>query len=150
MITHNEYVLLKKLVENSKIMYFYGEIGVGKTTMVSFLIKKVLGRSDAKVQSPTFSIVNHYKPDLYHCDFYRLQTFGDAEDIGITEIIDRREDVFLIEWPDLLKDHITPDLSFNMNMHKDSSRRISIMKHHSNTSVQLVLTLETIKIKSFM
>lgn len=43
---------------NSKILLFYGEMGVGKTTLIKTLVK-LLGSND-EVSSPTFSIVNEY------------------------------------------------------------------------------------------
>ena len=43
---------------NSKIMLFYGEMGVGKTTLIKELCK-LLGTEDV-ISSPTFSIVNEY------------------------------------------------------------------------------------------
>ena len=43
----------------SKTVLFYGEMGVGKTTLIKSLVK-LLGSND-DVSSPTFSIVNEYK-----------------------------------------------------------------------------------------
>ena len=43
---------------NSKIILFYGEMGVGKTTLISALVRQLGG--DSEVSSPTFSIVNEY------------------------------------------------------------------------------------------
>ncbi|MDC1259793.1 tRNA (adenosine(37)-N6)-threonylcarbamoyltransferase complex ATPase subunit type 1 TsaE [Flavobacteriaceae bacterium] len=103
----------KTVVKNahSKTLLFYGEMGAGKTTLISAIVSE-LGGED-KTSSPTFSIVNEYKVAdgiVYHFDFYRLKNQYEAMDMGI-------EDYFysgawnLIEWPekiiDLLPENVT-------------------------------------------
>ena len=85
---------------NSKILLFYGEMGVGKTTLIKEICA-TLGTDDV-TSSPTFSLVNEYHTHageiVYHFDFYRIEKEEEAYDIGI-------EDYFysdawcLIEWP---------------------------------------------------
>ena len=102
--------LARKLLEESKtkIILFKGEMGSGKTTLISAMVK-ILG-GDSKASSPTFSIVNEYKVKsdiVYHFDFYRIKNHIEALDIGI-------EDYFysgnwnFIEWPDKIR-HLLPD-----------------------------------------
>lgn len=84
----------------NKALLFYGEMGVGKTTLIKELCKE-LGIEDV-TSSPTFSLVNEYHTNnsdiVYHFDFYRIEDENEAYDIGI-------EDYFyadawcLIEWP---------------------------------------------------
>lgn len=84
----------------NKSLLFYGEMGVGKTTLIKELCKE-LGIEDV-ASSPTFSLVNEYHTTkneiVYHFDFYRIEDENEAYDIGI-------EDYFysgawcLIEWP---------------------------------------------------
>ena len=89
--------LLNKVT--TKTILFYGEMGVGKTTLIKALVSQLGGN---KVTSPTFSIVNEYEVDndiVYHFDFYRIEDENEAYDIGI-------EDYFyaghwnFIEWPE--------------------------------------------------
>ena len=59
---------------DSKVLLFYGEMGVGKTTLIGEIVKE-LG-SDTDVSSPTFSIVNEYEITdglVYHFDFFRIE-----------------------------------------------------------------------------
>ena len=83
----------------NKILFFYGDMGVGKTTLIKEIAKQ-LGVKGV-INSPTFALVNEYeiKDDkVYHFDFYRINNEEEAMDIGI-------EDYFfsshwnLIEWP---------------------------------------------------
>lgn len=97
--------IARKLLEESqtKTILFKGEMGSGKTTLISAMVK-ILG-GESKVSSPTFSIVNEYKVKsdiVYHFDFYRIKNQIEALDIGI-------EDYFysvnwnFVEWPDKIK-----------------------------------------------
>ena len=89
---------------SEKIFLFYGDMGVGKTTLIKSLCKH-LGTND-NVASPTFSIVNEYKtPDgsIYHFDFYRLKTQTEALDMGFEEYLYSGNYCF-IEWPEKIPD----------------------------------------------
>lgn len=95
-------LIAKEVISHSesKILLFYGEMGVGKTTLIKEICKE-LSVKDA-ISSPTFSLVNEYHTHtneiVYHFDFYRIEKEEEALDIGI-------EDYFysdawcLIEWP---------------------------------------------------
>ena len=79
---------------------FFGDMGVGKTTLIKFLLKK-LGVND-NITSPTFSIVNEYLSkkigSIFHFDFYRIKNVTEAYDIGIDEYLSSDNYCF-IEWP---------------------------------------------------
>ena len=70
---------LSKIILNNRkgrnIICFYGEMGVGKTTLIKVICKE-LGVED-NVSSPTFSIVNEYVKfdgsSVFHFDFYRIE-----------------------------------------------------------------------------
>ncbi len=85
---------------NSKIISFYGEMGIGKTTLISEIVKELGYKND--VSSPTFSIVNEYKVNdglVYHFDFFRLNDESEAFDIGFEDYLYSGNWCF-IEWPD--------------------------------------------------
>lgn len=94
--------IAKALLDNAKtkVLFFHGEIGTGKTTLIQSLVKS-LGGNELEVNSPTFSLVNEYevKNDLvYHFDFYRINQEEEAYDIGFEDYVSKNHWIF-IEWP---------------------------------------------------
>jgi tRNA threonylcarbamoyladenosine biosynthesis protein TsaE len=74
----------------NKTLLFYGQMGVGKTTLIKEICKQ-LGVLDT-ISSPTFSLVNEYETSknekVFHFDFYRITQEEEALDIGIEEYFD--------------------------------------------------------------
>ncbi|MEL0456380.1 tRNA (adenosine(37)-N6)-threonylcarbamoyltransferase complex ATPase subunit type 1 TsaE [Flavobacteriaceae bacterium SZ-1-7] len=98
-------LVAKQLIKNSKTrtLLFYGDMGVGKTTLIKAVVK-VLGSND-EASSPTFSIVNEYKlkdGKIYHFDLYRIKDLEEAYNFGIEDYLDS-ESWKLIEWPEKIK-----------------------------------------------
>jgi tRNA threonylcarbamoyladenosine biosynthesis protein TsaE len=85
----------------NKTLLFYGQMGVGKTT----LIKEICKQLDVldNISSPTFSLVNEYQTSkedkVYHFDFYRITNEEEALDMGIEDYL-YNNDWCLIEWPE--------------------------------------------------
>ena len=103
--------LAKQLIENAKTktLLFYGDMGVGKTTLIKTIVK-VLGSSD-EVCSPTFSIVNEYKLNddkIYHFDLYRINDIEEVYNFGIEDYLDSDYWKF-IEWPEKIQPIINDD-----------------------------------------
>ncbi|MGB1284391.1 MAG: tRNA (adenosine(37)-N6)-threonylcarbamoyltransferase complex ATPase subunit type 1 TsaE, partial [Polaribacter sp.] len=94
--------IAKEIIETtkSKTLLFYGEMGVGKTTLIKEICKE-LGIEDV-ANSPTFSLVNEYHTAnseiIYHFDFYRIEDENEAYDIGIEDYFESKNWCF-IEWP---------------------------------------------------
>jgi tRNA threonylcarbamoyladenosine biosynthesis protein TsaE len=109
-----------------KTLLFYGEMGVGKTTLIKEIIKQ-LG-SDDIVSSPTFSLVNEYHSrqgeKMYHFDFYRIEDETEALDIGIEDYFD--DDTWcLIEWPEKVKNLLPLNaVEIHLSINEDDTRSI--------------------------
>lgn len=91
-------------LSGSKIFLFYGEMGVGKTTLIKEIVKQ-LGVTEIS-GSPSFSIVNEYDGkhgSIYHFDFYRIKNIEEAYDIGVEDYFYSDNYVF-IEWPENIKE----------------------------------------------
>jgi tRNA threonylcarbamoyladenosine biosynthesis protein TsaE len=112
----------------SKIFLFYGEMGVGKTTLIKEIVKQlgVLQPSS----SPSFSIVNEYDSRegiVYHFDFYRINDVTEAYDIGLEDYLYSGNYVF-IEWPDKIDPLLPEDATtIYLKANTNGSRNIKIM-----------------------
>tara|TARA_B110000971_G_scaffold148164_1_gene151407 strand:+ start:1324 stop:1767 length:444 start_codon:yes stop_codon:yes gene_type:complete len=111
----------------TKHILFNGDMGSGKTTLISALVKE-LGGNDL-TSSPTFSIVNEYEiPNdiVYHFDFYRINDLHEALDMGIEDYFESKHWNF-IEWPDkvydLLPEHVT---QLDISLAEDGGRLLEI------------------------
>tara|TARA_Y100000590_G_C15655164_1_gene990330 strand:+ start:256 stop:702 length:447 start_codon:yes stop_codon:yes gene_type:complete len=99
---------IKKALLPGDVVFLYGEIGVGKTTFARLLINSFENAEKLKnseVLSPTFNIVFEYKIKEFtikHFDLYRLKNENDIKNIGLFENL--KENITLIEWPELIKE----------------------------------------------
>ena len=93
--------VLLAIFGNQKKVVFFGEMGVGKTTLIKSICK-ALNVQDI-VNSPTFSVVNEYHDrhgnSLYHFDFYRIKDKEELFDLGLEEYI-YSDNYCFIEWPE--------------------------------------------------
>ena len=94
--------IAQTILENvqSKTVLLYGEMGAGKTTLISAIVKE-MGATDF-ASSPTFSLVNEYEVTngtVYHFDFYRIKNQYEALDMGIEDYLYSGSWNF-IEWPE--------------------------------------------------
>ncbi len=94
-----------------KLVRMIGEMGAGKTTLIKSICKQ-LG-VDEEVNSPTFAIVNEYKgsvADVFHFDFYRVNTLQEAIDLGLDEYLYSDHYVFM-EWPQLVDEYLPDEVA---------------------------------------
>lgn len=95
--------LLVPEVQKKTILGLIGDLGYGKTTLVS----ELLGSFGLKMtSSPTFSLINPYRLAnglrVYHVDLYRLKNFEEIEASGFWDLFADEEAFFIIEWIDRL------------------------------------------------
>ncbi|MCQ2200121.1 MAG: tRNA (adenosine(37)-N6)-threonylcarbamoyltransferase complex ATPase subunit type 1 TsaE [Paludibacteraceae bacterium] len=94
-----------------KLVRMIGEMGAGKTTLIKSICKQ-LGVEE-EVNSPTFAIVNEYKgsvADVFHFDFYRVNTLQEAIDLGLDEYLYSDHYVFM-EWPQLVDEYLPDEVA---------------------------------------
>ena len=88
-------------------IFLYGEIGVGKTTFIRYLINKFQENDNLKiteVTSPTFSLLNEYqlqKIKINHYDLFRVKSNKEIKDLDIFE--NNNRSITLIEWPEIIE-----------------------------------------------
>ena len=94
-------------IKVGNILFFKGELGVGKTTFIKYLInflQKKNNQSITEIPSPTFNLVIEYQIDdllVKHFDLYRIKYEKELINLGIFESL--AEQITLVEWPKLLK-----------------------------------------------
>lgn len=114
-------------ISGSPHVAFYGEMGVGKTTLIKEICRR-LGVTE-EVNSPTFAIVNEYEGDkglIYHFDFYRINTLQEALDFGIYDYFDSGN-LTLMEWPECVAQLLPDDtVSVRIELLPDNRRQLTI------------------------
>ena len=132
---NNIIVVSKKDIRKGDIIFFYGEIGVGKTTFIKYLINSLQYKKELKlteIPSPTFNIVNEYKIDeiiINHYDLFKLKDPKELQNIGIFE--NNSEMVTLIEWPEIILDKPKNIIELYFSYEDDfKKRKLEISSDH--------------------
>ena len=107
-------------LKGGEVIFLYGEMGVGKTTFVKYLINQLLVKKNlqtTEVTSPTFNLLNEYEIDnliIKHYDLFRLKNESEIKNLDLFD--QNKNTITLIEWPELIeKENVkkTIDLVFN-------------------------------------
>lgn len=120
-------------LKGGDVLFLFGNLGAGKTTFMQGLAKG-LG-IEHRIISPTFIIVRSYEVSsdtikkLYHIDLYRTETRHDLEGIGLMDILEDKNAVVAIEWPE--KFGILPDqrCEIHFDTVDENKRTITITKY---------------------
>ena len=94
---------LCKLINLGDLILLTGNLGVGKTTFIKYIINSLqrINRQEiSEVPSPTFNITNEYqikKILIKHYDLYRIKNKKELNNLGIQENL--KKQITLIEWP---------------------------------------------------
>ena len=96
-----------KKLKPGNVVFLYGEMGVGKTTFIRYLINNFQKNNKleiTEVTSPTFNLLNEYRINQFkinHYDLYRLKKTEEINNLDLFEdIIDT---ITLIEWPQIIE-----------------------------------------------
>ncbi len=78
-----------------------GDLGAGKTTLAGFIVQGLGVGPEYVVTSPSFALMHEYpgRCPVYHMDCYRLTGEEDVEAAGLSEYLESRSGVCLVEWP---------------------------------------------------
>ena len=123
--------ILKKL-KVGDVVFLYGEIGVGKTTFIKYLINGFQKENKLKlteVTSPTFNLLNEYQINqikINHYDLFRLKSVEEIKNLGLFE--DNRNLITLIEWPQIIKKKPKNLIELNFKYEDDHKKRSAQIK----------------------
>ena len=96
-----------KKLKPGNVVFLYGEMGVGKTTFIRYLINNFQKNNKleiTEVTSPTFNLLNEYRINQFkinHYDLYRLKKTEEIKNLDLFE--DIINTITLIEWPQIIK-----------------------------------------------
>ena len=122
--------LAKKVSKKLKLgdtIFFFGEMGVGKTTFIRYLINTIQKdnkSNQTEITSPTFSLLNEYqinKIGIDHYDLFRLESDEELKNLGLFE--DSLNKITLIEWPQIIKEKPKNLIEFYFEYEKDHQTR---------------------------
>ena len=116
----------EKLSKNDCI-FLIGEIGVGKTTFVRYLINYLQEKNGEKITevlSPTFNLLYEYDLKgikIMHYDLYRIRDKKELKQLGI--FFDNQDTIKIIEWPQLINIPLSDKLEIHLDYVKNEKER---------------------------
>ena len=125
-----------KVLKKGDVIFFHGEIGVGKTTFIRYLVNFLQinnNLNQTEVTSPTFNLVNEYDVGIFliqHYDLYRLKSSDEIKNIGLLE--NQKKIVTLIEWPEKIDNKIINKIDLFFKYSKDMNKRSLSIKGLNN------------------
>src|SRR5438477_10067602 len=101
---------LGQLLAPGDVVALIGPLGAGKTAFAQGVARGLGVPADARVASPTFTIVNEHRGrlTLYHVDLYRIGDATELDDIGLYEYLNG-DGVCVVEWFDRVPEAQPPD-----------------------------------------
>ncbi len=127
---------ISNLLDKGDNLLLFGELGVGKTTFVRFLINELQSKKNidtTEVLSPTFNILNEYQINninIKHYDLYRIKQKEELENL---DLFQEKDVINIIEWPEIISsrniNYIKLEFSYSDNFKK---RWLVISSNYNN------------------
>ena len=137
--------IFSKYIKVGNIFYLNGELGVGKTTFIKYLINFLQAKNNqsiTEVPSPTFNLVNEYYLDsliIKHYDLYRINDEKELNNLGIFEDISKQ--ITLIEWPEIIKNYKINNI-FDLYFEYDEDYNKRFLTISSNNKINFLDELQ--------
>ena len=123
---------ISKKLKLGNVVFFEGEMGVGKTTFIRYIINNLQKENRLKrteVTSPTFNLLNEYKIKdikINHYDLYRLKSANQLKDLNLFD--DNLNSITLIEWPQIIIEKPKRLIELSFEYAKDYKKRFVQVK----------------------
>jgi len=129
--------ILNKIVKmkrgGARVVAFSGDLGAGKTTLTKNIAKEIGIKKS--IISPTFVIMKIYELEsnskylphfkkLIHIDAYRLDSHLDLENLGFLELVKDKDNLIIIEWPEIVEKCLDKNTYFIKLEHIDPDTRV--------------------------
>ena len=128
-------------IKVGNILFFKGELGVGKTTFIKYLINFLQSRKNqliTEVPSPSFNLVNEYHLEtliIKHYDLYRINDEKELNNLDIFEDISKQ--ITLIEWPEIIKNYKINNI-FDLYFEYDEDYNKRFLTISSNSKINFL------------
>lgn len=121
------------------LLFLYGDLGAGKTTLVRGLLRAA-GHQGA-VKSPTYTLVEEYEVNgrrLFHFDLYRLKDPEELEWMGMEDYLNQ-EALCCIEWPQMGEGFLPmADVEVRLNyFQQQRAAEINMLAKHWQNGIKL-------------
>ena len=130
---------ISQLLKKGQIFFLYGEIGVGKSTFIKYMInflQSVNNLKQTEIPSPTFNIVYEYEiKDLLvqHYDLYRINDDKELQNIGLFE--NNKNVVKFIEWPEIIKEKPKKRIELLFSYEENLKKRSLVISSDFNKEI---------------
>ncbi len=98
---------IQKKLRLGDVVFLYGEIGVGKTTFVKYLINFYEMKNKirlSEVLSPTYNLLNEYKINEFYINHYDLFRIKNPKELNELNLFKNNSNIItLIEWPQIIE-----------------------------------------------
>ena len=124
---------LSKDFKLGDVISLSGDLGSGKTTFVQGLARGY--HIENRIISPTFILIRKHagkilnkSMTLYHIDLYRIEDPAQIKDVGLAELFQDKEGIFVIEWAKRHPD-LNPDRELKFEVLDGNNRAITVIKN---------------------
>ena len=118
---------ISKKLKPGNIVFLNGEMGVGKTTFVRYLVNELQKKNQSQlteVTSPTFNLLNEYQINnikINHYDLFRLKSHEELKNLNI--FTDSSSAITFIEWPQIINEKPKNLIELNFKYEKNFKKR---------------------------